>query len=308
MDEFPQSQETQAAEEFVVSQTRRWLVVAAVLLVAAALAFGYGYNQHSKASEMASQANEMSATIAELQNQVSTLNSRLSEMSAQQAASAPVAPGPVAPDAAAAAPTAPVHSAVIPKPRRVIAARKRTPVESPLKQLQARLDAQQKQLNATEDEVAKTRSDLEGNISSTRDELNGSIAKNHDELIELEKRGQRAYFEFDLTKSKQFQRSGPLMLSLRKADTKHKSYDLAMIIDDNQISKKHVDLYEPIWLHAGDDVQPVQVIVNQIDKDHVHGYISAPKYAESRQANADTAPGTAAPTAQTPAAPAPNVQ
>jgi hypothetical protein len=162
-----------------------------------------------------------------------------------------------------------------------VAARHRTAAENKrYKQLQGELADQQKQLKDTQDQLAQTRSDLEGNINSTRDELNGSIAKTHDELVALEQKGERSYFEFDLTKSKQFAHEGPVMISLRKADTKHKSYDLAMIVDDNQMNKKHVNLYEPIWIDGGDSSE-VQVVVNKIDKDHVHGYVSAPKYHQS---------------------------
>jgi hypothetical protein len=157
-------------------------------------------------------------------------------------------------------------------------------VDKKYAQLQAQLAEQQKQLKETQDEVAKNRSDLEGTINSTRDDLNGSIAKTHEELVALAKRGERSYFEFELSKSKQFQRVGPITLSLRKSDTKHKSYDLAMIVDDNQLQKKKVNLYEPIWIHTENESQPVQIVVNRIDKDLVHGYISAPKYKPSELA------------------------
>jgi len=144
--------------------------------------------------------------------------------------------------------------------------------------MQSRLDAQQKQRDDATSAINQTRSDLEGNISSTRDELNGSIAKNHEELVALEQRGERNYYEFDLSKSKQFQRTGPISLSLRKSDTKHKHYNLALIVDDNQLEKKNVDLYEPIWLRDSDDPQPLEIVVNKIDKNHIHGYVSEPKY------------------------------
>jgi len=154
--------------------------------------------------------------------------------------------------------------------------------------LQAQLNEQQKQLKETQDAVAKNREDLEGSIHATRDELNGSIAKTHDELVALEKKGERSYFEFDLSKSKQFQRVGPVTLSLRKSDTKHKNYDLAMIVDDNELNKKKVNLYEPIWIHTENDSQPVQVVVNRVGKDMVHGYVSAPKYKPSELAAASS--------------------
>jgi hypothetical protein len=198
-----------------------------------------------------------------LQGQIETLTGKLNEVSAAQQA------------AAAAAVQANTPAAKRPAGKRSTMENKR------LKEIQARMEEQQKQLKDTQDEVAKTRSDLEGNLSATRDDLNGSIARTHEELVTLQKRGERNYLEFSLAKSKQFQRHGPLMLSLRKADTKHKNFDLAMVVDDNQLRKKKVNLYEPIWIHRVDDPQPVQVVINKIDRDHVQGYVSAPKYRNS---------------------------
>jgi septal ring factor EnvC (AmiA/AmiB activator) len=185
-------------------------------------------------------------------------------------------------------PTAP-SSLVKPAPMKHPTAKRRAPTDKRYTQLQTQLAEQEKQLKDTQQQVEKYRSDLEGNINSTRDELNGSIAKTHEELVALEKRGERNYYEFDLSKSKQFERVGPLSLSLRKADTKHKSYDLAMIVDDNQLTKKQVNLYEPISIHIENESQPMMVVVNRIEKNIVHGYISAPKYKASELASAAAA-------------------
>jgi hypothetical protein len=74
---------------------------------------------------------------------------------------------------------------------------------------------------------------------------------------------------------------GPLSLSVRKVNTKRKSYDLAMFVDDNQLQKKGVNLFEPVWIDLQDQSQPVQLVVNQISKDQIQGYIAAPKYKRS---------------------------
>jgi hypothetical protein len=185
-------------------------------------------------------------------------------------------------------------------------AKRGVPVDKRYKQLQTQLEEQQKQLKETQELVAKNRTDLEGNLNSTRDELNGSIAKTHEELVALAKRGERSYFEFDLTKSKQFQRVGPVTLSLRKADTKHKSYELQMIVDDNTLTKKNVNLYEPIWIHTENESQPVQIVVNRVEKNLVHGYVSAPKYKPSELAAVGSASMT--PVAAHPQAPDQNPQ
>ena len=127
-----------------------------------------------------------------------------------------------------------------------------------MKQLQTQLSDQQKQLADTREALDKTRSDLETSLSSTRDDLNGSIARTHDEVVALSKRGERNITEFELMKHAGFERSGPFSLSLRKADSKHQRFDMNLIVDDVQLSKKSVNLYEPIWIYRADDPQPVQ--------------------------------------------------
>ena len=272
------------------SGVNRWLVVAVVAMIAVAgIALGYGYRQQILADHLTAQQSMANATINEMQGQLNTVTSKLNEVTAAQQAAA----------AAAEQAKASAHA-----PGAKAAASKRTAAESKrLKELQAKLDDQQKQLKDTQDLVAKNRADLEGNLSSTKDELNGSIAKTHEELVALAKRGERSYFEFDLTKSKQFQRVGPLTLALRKADTKHKSYNLEMVVDDNRLSKRNVNLYEPIWIHTENESQPVQVVVNRVGKDTVHGYVSAPKYKASELAVSSTAPATITPVAEHPQPP-----
>ena len=150
-----------------------------------------------------------------------------------------------------------------------------------LLQLQSAVNDQQMRLQATQAEIARTRTDLEGNLNSTRNELNGSIARTHEQLVALEKRGERDYFEFDAAKSEQFVHAGPLNLILSKTDTKHAKVDLTLLVNDQKLSKKGVNLYEPVWIYETQDAQPLQVVVNKIQKNWVHGYVSAPKYSQS---------------------------
>jgi outer membrane murein-binding lipoprotein Lpp len=259
MDENRQPLETSGEDTSPRSGTNRGLVIVAVLLlVGAGLALGYGYHQQSLVKQISAQDQQLNATVSQLQSQSDALTAKLNDMIAAQQA------------AAAAAQTSANKGAA-----------KKPVVDRRYKQLQSQLEDQRKQLKETQDEVAKNRSDLEGNLSSTKDELNGSIAKTHEELVALAKRGERSYFEFNLTKSKRFSRVGPIMLSLRRSDSKHKNFDLAMMVDDNELSKKKVNLYEPVWIHREGDPQPVQVIINRIEKNEIQGYVSAPRYKNS---------------------------
>jgi uncharacterized coiled-coil protein SlyX len=296
MDEYRESNhaEPEPAPQY---GAQRWLVVAAVVLLCiAGVSFVYGYHQQSLVRQLSTQAATSSADVNSLQNQVNTLTAKLSQMTTPQpaptsdsstSASAPASPASATPaaettDAAASATTSsPAKRAHTKRPS---TKRRTPPVDAKYNKLQAQVDEQQKQLKDTQDAVEKNRSDLEGSLNSTRDDLNGSIARTHEELVSLEKRGERSFFEFDLSKSKQFSRVGPVTLSLRKADTKHKNYNLAMIVDDDQLQKKNVNLFEPIWIHTENEAQPVQIVVNKIGKDSVHGYVSAPKYKPSELA------------------------
>ncbi|HET9994229.1 MAG TPA: hypothetical protein VFQ18_02375 [Candidatus Acidoferrum sp.] len=262
----------------------RVLAIAAVaFLIVAGIAFGY--RQQIMVGHLTAQQSVDKVTINDLQGQLATMTAKLNEMAADQQAAQAAAQKASQPGSKGTAVARP--------------ATKRGPsIDKRYKQLQAQLEEQQKQMKETHDLVAKNRSDLEGNLNSTKDELNGSIARTHEELVALAKRGERSYFEFDLTKSKQFQRVGPISLSLRKADIKHKSYDVNLIVDDNDLSKKKVNLYEPIWIHVENEAQPVQIVVNRVEKNAVHGYVSAPKYKPSELAAtgaANVTPGSAHP-------------
>ena len=145
------------------------------------------------------------------------------------------------------------------------------------KKFQAQLDAQTKAIDDTRNGLESTRQDL----ASTRTELQGSIAKTHDELVVLQRKGERNYYEFDIEKSKQFSHAGPVGVSLRKANTKHEYADLELMVDDLKISKKHLNLYEPAIFYPGDAQRPLELVINRISKNHIHGYISAPKYRDA---------------------------
>lgn len=251
--------------EYVVEEPPRsgptsgWLIFFLVVLLAATgISLGVIYHQSASMSQLESKDQALNDTVGQMRSQMDMLNAKIVDLSK---------------------PPAPPADAVQPNAKQARA--KRATEDKRWKKVQGQLDDQQKQLKQTQEDLAAARTDFDGRLGSTRDELNGSIARTHDELVELEKRGERSFFEFDLTKSKQFQRTGPIQLSLRRTDPKHKNYDLQMLVDDDQLTKKKVNLYEPVWIHSTNNSQPVQVVVNRIDKNRVHGYVSAPKYSTS---------------------------
>jgi hypothetical protein len=174
----------------------------------------------------------------------------------------------------------------------------RGPSESQrLKKLQSQLDRQGNAIDQQGKAIADTQSQLDatkGDLSNTRTELSGSIARTHDELVLLQKKGERNYYEFDIAKSKSFQHEGPLGVRLRKANSKRQYADLDLVVEDQTVTQKHVNLYQPAMFFTPDSPQPAELVINSISKDRIHGYVSSPKYRQSQLASASNESGSSA--------------
>ena len=256
----------QSHEDEDVRPNARWVMGLIVIVLVCGMGVGLAYlsRERRQLNDLASANQSLNAALDRTQTQLRTLTERLNERRAV---------APVGPRVATAS-----ARTVTTRPR---PATRATAIDPRVKQLQDQLAEQQKQIDSSREDLTKTRDDLESKVNSTHDELSGSIARTHDELVELQKRGERNYYEFKLDKTKDFQRVGPFSVSLRKVNFKRKSYDLAMIVDDNQLQKKSVNLYEPVWIRVGDHPQPAELVVNQIAKNQIQGYISEPKYKQS---------------------------
>lgn len=133
-------------------------------------------------------------------------------------------------------------------------------------------------------DVAQTKTDLQNTqaqLQSMKGDMgvqSGLIATNHSELEILKHKGDRNYYEFTLHKG-QRQPVSTVGLELRKADTKHSRYTLNVYADDKKIEKKDRGLNEPVQFYTGKDNFLYELVVNNISKDQVQGYISTPKTA-----------------------------
>jgi hypothetical protein len=248
---------------------------AAIVIAIIALCIGliaYAGYQRQAVARITAQATQANLALSETRGQVDALSARMNEMMAAEQ-------------------TRQQRETQALQARRQAVARTRTTaahrrrVEDPRwKKMQSQLDAQQQAIDST-------RKDLSSALDSTRTELSGSIARTHDELVALQRRGERNYYEFDISKNKQFRATGPVGIKLKKANTKHQYADLQLMVDDAQLDKKHVNLYEPVTFLNTDTGVPVQLVIQRIDKNRIHGYVSEPKYrAAQLTASSDSAP------------------
>jgi hypothetical protein len=113
--------------------------------------------------------------------------------------------------------------------------------------------------------------------------MSGLIATNGKDLAALRALGERNYFEFDINKKQGDKRVGDVTLSLKKTDPKRNRFTLDVLADDKHLEKKDKTINEPVQLYVGGGMQPYEIVVNQVSKDHVTGYLSTPKVKMARR-------------------------
>jgi chromosome segregation ATPase len=131
---------------------------------------------------------------------------------------------------------------------------------------------------ATQADLADTKTQLT-RVMGDAGVMSGLIATNHDQLEELKHKGDRNYYEFTLQKGAAAQNVGTIKLQLKKVDQKRSKYTLAVSSDDKNIEKKDKNLDEPVQFYSGKTPALFEIVVNNIGKNQVTGYLSTPKSA-----------------------------
>ena len=137
-------------------------------------------------------------------------------------------------------------------------------------------------------DVAATRTELEktiSNLKATQGDLgvqSGLIATNGKELAALRALGERNYTEFKIAKTKAPQKVGDIAVLLEKADPKNNRYTIKVIADDKTVEKKDKTLNEPVQFLLSRATQPYELVVNEVRKDMISGYVAAPKVQQTR--------------------------
>ena len=131
-------------------------------------------------------------------------------------------------------------------------------------------------LSSTKDNLDKTTSDLKRTMGDMG-VMSGLIATNSKDLQALRDLGERNYFEFDLEKGAMTKKVGNVTLTLKKSDPKRNRYTIAVLADDKLVEKRDKTINEPVQLYTATSKQPYEIVVNQVEKDKVVGYLATPK-------------------------------
>jgi len=147
---------------------------------------------------------------------------------------------------------------------------------------------------ASNEDVTKLNGDVSGvrnDLDETKSKLDratgdmgvmsGLIARNHDDVEELKRKGDRNYYEFTIQRSKTPQRVGPVQVSLNKTDQKKSRYTITVLADDKAIEKKDKTSGEPVqfYVKGTGHYAPYEIVVFEVGKSQVSGYLSTPKSA-----------------------------
>ncbi|MHB8411134.1 MAG: hypothetical protein ACYDDI_04215 [Candidatus Acidiferrales bacterium] len=163
----------------------------------------------------------------------------------------------------------------------------------------AAFQQQQAQVNtqlatkANSDDVNKLSGDVNGvktdldstkqNLQMARDQFGNLIARNHDEIAQLRRMGERNIYEFSVDKKNQRKHVGALTLQLRGTNVKQQLFTLYLFVDDKRFEKKNRSADEPIYFYTHDYQTPLELVINQVSKNKITGYLSVPKVATTSQ-------------------------
>ena len=136
-------------------------------------------------------------------------------------------------------------------------------------------------------EVASSRYDLQQTVSELK-RVTGDlgvqsnyIATNAKELQALRRLGERNYFDFHVERTGKPQRVGEISIILKKTDPKRNKYTLEVLSGDVKTEKAERSINEPVQFYVtrarSKERRAVEIIVNEVRKDYVVGYLSTPK-------------------------------
>ena len=153
----------------------------------------------------------------------------------------------------------------------------------------ARISDVSTDVGTVKSQAAMTQSQLDKTIADLRSVTgdlgvqSGLVATNGHELQALKLKGERNYFDIKLGKTKQPVRFADITLKLEKTAPKRNKYTVIVMADDKMYEKKDKNANEPVqFLTAKGGRTPYELVINQIAKDQIVGYLATPKDSAAR--------------------------
>jgi hypothetical protein len=275
-DASPSGPSSNSPQYIEVASTPPWIYIAFVILLLACGYLGYaGYTARAKfdadlakstdrAEQMSARLDQANSRIAELRGQLEVTSNKLGLTQAE---------------------TARAHSLAtqLQQDQAKQDSELTNQIGQVKKESDTKIGAVSSDLDATKGDLAGAKKDLadtQAKLTTTVGDLgvqSGLIAKNSEEVDQLKRLGDRNIFDFTVQKSKNPQRVGPIQLKLEKVDTKHYTYTLTVYADDKTLLKKDKTADEPVQFYVARSRVPYEIVVFEVSKDKVAGYLSTPK-------------------------------
>lgn len=157
-----------------------------------------------------------------------------------------------------------------------------TAVATDVDGVKANVEAVKTNVAAAQSDIEKTSADLKRAMGDMG-VMSGLIATNAKDLDSLRALGERNYFEFDINKKDAAKKVGDIMLTLKKTDPKRNRFTMDVLADDRHVEKRDKTINEPVQLYVAGNMQPYEIVINQVTKDHVTGYLATPKVKLARR-------------------------
>jgi hypothetical protein len=133
------------------------------------------------------------------------------------------------------------------------------------------------QLTSTQSELQKTIAQLKS-VQGDLGVQSGLIATNGTELAALKAKGERTYIDVKLPKTKAPVRFADVTLMLKKTDPKKNKFSVDVMADDKLTEKKDRNVNEPVQFYTAKGGRtPYELVINQVGKDQIVGYLSTPR-------------------------------
>jgi hypothetical protein len=103
-----------------------------------------------------------------------------------------------------------------------------------------------------------------------------ALERETDAATQVHSVGGHTYYTFSLAVSRQFERIGPIEVSLRSIDTQRNRVSLAIFSDASKMVERRLQLNQPIRLLLGYSRQALELVVNRIVGDRIDGGLVEP--------------------------------
>jgi hypothetical protein len=143
-------------------------------------------------------------------------------------------------------------------------------------------------LQAVSGQVAVVRTDLDftnNDLQEARHEIGTLFIGGHYAVEMLLRMGERDSTEFTIAERNKPQTVGGVTIELKKTTPKKNQFNVVLVVDDKRTEMRNRTVDEPIFFYTHQSQQPIEIVIDQVEKNKVTGYVSVPKLAQQASAS-----------------------